>query len=750
MNSETDPTARAGTEIDAPRGNGRNGGLAVRIRPFAEEDYPVVVDLVNRSYPEYGDSEAEWRFGDTSRNPEMKFARFVGEFDDRVVAVANYEQWENMYHPRKFAIDLTVDPDLRRHGIGAQMYAHLWAVMAAHDPLALHAQAREDYADSVRFLERRGFADVMRAWESRLDLQAFDASPYAEHLAAFRASGLRATTLDQLAGEPDRDRKLYDMVDAVARDVPSPDPPYLGRLRWVGGADVQEPRPAAVPVLGGAGWGPICGLVQHVGVAARSPRDVHRADRHAARVPAARDRPGVETDVHRAGARAGLPTDADLERDRQRGYAGDQRSTGFRAPAGVDHVRQGDRDRVTESVLDRRFGCRRRDGPRAAGGRAGRRDDGGRSGRPGGARRSAAMVVAAAVAGVVLAAGDAPRALAQECDEADRHPDWIFCHDFEAPDAGQFDRYWNDIYGAGERMFLIDDNPDGVPGARAMRLQVTNATDRPLAEGVTAGPKKFLGRSVDWAVIHYRRYVRFGPDFHQGNFMHLGGLGASHPTLYPWGCMGGAGLRPRGDQCFSSNLEPWSDYQRLPWPGRWGFYSYYHQMHMDCGHPGPDDCYGDMFAPTDDALVSRGDWHVLEMAIDPGTPGEADGTQTFWIDGQRIHTATGIAWRTTDALRVNQAGVYLYIHNNPARTTNILDVDNVLFSRAYIGPAACADGEAIGAPCRCGGTADAERSDNVHATGYCCAGTWRADPCGGSPTPGPWVAAVHLPFLLRR
>jgi hypothetical protein len=345
------------------------------------------------------------------------------------------------------------------------------------------------------------------------------------------------------------------------------------------------------------------------------------------------------------------------------------------------------------------------------------------------------------VAATVLSAlAPAATAQAQECADAAAHPEWIFCHDFEAPDAGQFDRYWNDIYGLPERMFLVGENPPGVAGARSMRLQIVNGTDRAFDSGVTAGPKKFLGREPDWDVIYYRRYLRFGADFHQGNFMHLGGLSACRADLYPWGCMGGAGRRPAGGTNYSSNLEPWSDYQTLPWPGRWGFYSYYYRMSMDCGHPGPDDCYGDMFAPEEDAFASRGAWHVFEMSIDPGTAGLADGTETFWIDGRRMYTATGIAWRTSAALRINGAGVYLYIHNNPAHTTNILDVDNVLFSRAYIGPATCAETAPIAAPCLCGGRADPDRADNVHADGYCCGGVWRSAPCpapGATPSPTP-------------
>jgi len=327
-----------------------------------------------------------------------------------------------------------------------------------------------------------------------------------------------------------------------------------------------------------------------------------------------------------------------------------------------------------------------------------------------------------------------------ECEAAADHPEWVFCHDFEVPDAADFGKYWNDSYGVGDRMFLIDDGPPGVVGQRSLRLRIVNETDTSFESGVSAGPKKFLGAVVDWGTLHLRRYVRFNADFHQGNFMHLGGLGACHPDLYPWECMGKAGKRPRGDDRFSANLEPWSAYQSLPWPGRWGFYSYYYRMHMDCGHPGPDDCYGDMFAPDEHVYVPRGDWHVLEMRIEPGTPGEADGSQTFWIDGRQIYTADGIAWRTTDELRINKVGLGLYIHNNPAHTTNIVDQDNVVISRAYIGPAPCEPASPIRAACYCGGQPNPDDDANVFATGYCCDNTWQEQPCGAG-------TRVYLPWL---
>ncbi|HUU03517.1 MAG TPA: hypothetical protein VM425_18925 [Myxococcota bacterium] len=194
--------------------------------------------------------------------------------------------------------------------------------------------------------------------------------------------------------------------------------------------------------------------------------------------------------------------------------------------------------------------------------------------------------------------------------------------------------------------------------------------------------------------------------------------------------MGHAGERPVGDDRFSSNLEPWSDYQSLPFPGRWGFYSYYHQMYMDCGFPGPDDCYGDMFAPGEDFLLGRGEWHVLEMMIQPNTPGLTDGYQAFWADGVKIYTSPDINWRTDGALKINKAGLYLYVHNVPAHTSCVLDFDNVVISQAYIGPAVCQPSEAISAPCICGGAPDPENSANVYSGGYCCNAKWQSSTCG--------------------
>ncbi len=326
------------------------------------------------------------------------------------------------------------------------------------------------------------------------------------------------------------------------------------------------------------------------------------------------------------------------------------------------------------------------------------------------------------------------RAGAAECEEAwPAHPEWVFCHDFEAPDATDWSAYWNNSADPDpEKLFLVEESVPGIAGSHILRIELVNPTDEDMDHSLGAGLGKWFGETVEWEDFYYRKYIRFNEDFFQGNFMHLGRLRACAPSIYPWECLGGAGHRPAGDTKYTTGVEPWIDYGRIEPPGRWGFYSYYHEMSQDCGFPGPDDCYGDMFAPEPYVVATRGVWHVVEFMIHPNTPGQDDGYQRFWIDGEPVYQSPPMNWRTVADLRVNQASLGVYIHYPPAHTDNIVDYDNVVFSTSYIGPARCEDNIPIGAPCLCGGQADPEDASNVHRSGYCCNAHWQADPCSSA------------------
>jgi len=197
----------------------------ITIRPFTERDYPAYVAVVNDTFPDYATSVAALRFGDDHRDPQCRQGRFMAEAAGAIVGVGSYDQWAGMYHPRKFAIDVTIMPQWQGQGFGAALYERVMAALEPFAPLSVRSQGRADLERGIRFLRERGFVEGMRSWESRLAVADFDPAPFAGAEARIAASGITIRTIPELAGDPARDRKLYELDRELFADVPSPEPP---------------------------------------------------------------------------------------------------------------------------------------------------------------------------------------------------------------------------------------------------------------------------------------------------------------------------------------------------------------------------------------------------------------------------------------------------------------------------------------------------------------------------------------------
>lgn len=192
------------------------------IRPFKPDDYSAIAVVLNAALPGNATTPEEMRLLDEQVNPKCKHQRWVAEVNARVVAFAEYEQRLSSYHPRKFFLYIDVHPDYQRQGIGSALYARLMEVLQPFDPILVRAEARENLPHGVRFLIQRGFQEDERNWESYLDVAAFDPTPYAGLEEQLYRQGIEIKTLQELANtDPGCDRKLYELEDEAARDVPS-------------------------------------------------------------------------------------------------------------------------------------------------------------------------------------------------------------------------------------------------------------------------------------------------------------------------------------------------------------------------------------------------------------------------------------------------------------------------------------------------------------------------------------------------
>jgi len=194
------------------------------IRQFAPADYPALAEIWNVNYPDYPTTPRELRLEDQDREKRCRRERWVGEVDGRVVGFGGFDQPATMYHPRRFSLMLNVLPDFQRRGIGAALYDRVAAELQQHDPLSLRAIAGEDMAGRIRFLEARGFREEDRCWESQLEVSEFDTSSFAGAEERIRIQGIGIRTMRGLETEPDRDRKLHELISEVQADMPNPEP----------------------------------------------------------------------------------------------------------------------------------------------------------------------------------------------------------------------------------------------------------------------------------------------------------------------------------------------------------------------------------------------------------------------------------------------------------------------------------------------------------------------------------------------
>lgn len=150
-----------------------------------------------------------------------------------------------------------------------------------------------------------------------------------------------------------------------------------------------------------------------------------------------------------------------------------------------------------------------------------------------------------------------------------------------------------------------------------------------------------------------------------------------------WSGFGGAGELPDGARRFSTALEPWGNWGRFPPPGRWNFYSYWHEMTAS-----PDGKFwGNSFRPAAAGDIPRGQWISCEFMLRHNTPGQPDGEQAFWIDGRLAGHWTGINWRTDPVLRANAFTLESYVTDRWTKNPeNVVYFDNVVVASEYIGP----------------------------------------------------------------
>lgn len=219
----------------------------MEIVPAQSNHYSAIAAIFNTLDPEVNFTALGIEDWDKRRDPKFKFQRWVVFEKDRIVGTGSYDQSIWFAHPQKFIIWLGVLPEFQRGGIGSALYETILQGLQPYDPLALRSTAKEDHPQSLQFLEKRGFHEVIRDIPSTLDVTAFDLSRFTGREERFRDQGIVIKTLPELADDPERNQKLYDLDWDLSLSVPGDLAAGIGRRGLEKYIEYAITGPSAIP-----------------------------------------------------------------------------------------------------------------------------------------------------------------------------------------------------------------------------------------------------------------------------------------------------------------------------------------------------------------------------------------------------------------------------------------------------------------------------------------------------------------------
>jgi mycothiol synthase len=214
----------------------------VTIRPF-EGEYEQLIAIQKAIDPDHFGTVEGWRFGDeTWRHDKYFRLRLVAEAPDG--QIVGYGQINHMIwqlHPDKYGMGVNVHPAHRRKGIGSALFERLVGAVKERSAIAVRTDTQESRRYAIDFLAHRGFGEIQRYWESRLEVGAFDFEAFATAEARAAENGITLTTfaaeLEKNGPSEEMLRAIYEMDQAAFVDVPLPDPgtriPWEEWHKWV-------------------------------------------------------------------------------------------------------------------------------------------------------------------------------------------------------------------------------------------------------------------------------------------------------------------------------------------------------------------------------------------------------------------------------------------------------------------------------------------------------------------------------------
>jgi GNAT superfamily N-acetyltransferase len=193
-----------------------------RVAEFGDFDLERVVEIALAVRPDGFESVAELRdWHDAERAAGRLCVRWLVSIDGNVVGSA-YVGQARWLPPTTMVLDMAVHPDHQERGLGRGLLERAEATASERGAEALLGWVEKAVPRTMQFLERAGFREVNREWESTLDLSLCDVAELQQLVDRVAADGIRIVSAATLAA--DRvgwKQDLHDLYNDVMMDIPA-------------------------------------------------------------------------------------------------------------------------------------------------------------------------------------------------------------------------------------------------------------------------------------------------------------------------------------------------------------------------------------------------------------------------------------------------------------------------------------------------------------------------------------------------
>lgn len=186
------------------------------------EDYSDLSELLTASDPEWPVTPELLAVWEEARDPALYHTDAVAERGGRVQGMGRVGHDDFAFEAWRYWGNLTVHPEARGQGIGSALYDELLSRLRERGAREVRTMLSDQphHAPGRAFLERRGFRVAWERYESRLNTASVDLAGFDDLLDGVAASGVELRSVADLASDPGRDERLWELDWRLFQDVP--------------------------------------------------------------------------------------------------------------------------------------------------------------------------------------------------------------------------------------------------------------------------------------------------------------------------------------------------------------------------------------------------------------------------------------------------------------------------------------------------------------------------------------------------